>query len=129
MLTGSISGIKNGDAITATYSTSATVATGVGSYAVLPTAVDAIPSRLGNYDVTLVNAYLSAEGAVDVPRRTSRRSTGTPPVLTGSISGIKNGDAITATYSTSATVATGSAPTRSCRLRWTPSRPGWATTT
>ena len=48
VLTGSISGIKNGDAITATYSTSATVATGVGSYAVLPTAVDAIPARLGD---------------------------------------------------------------------------------
>ena len=112
VLTGSISGIKNGDAITATYSTSATVATGVGSYAVLPTAVDAIPSRLGNYDVTLVNAYLSVTKApLTITAADKSKVYGDAnPVLTGSISGIKNGDAITATYSTSATTTSAVGP-------------------
>ncbi len=58
-LTGTITGLKNGDAITATYSTSATTASPVGTYAIVPAAVDSSPSRLGNYKVTLVNGTLT----------------------------------------------------------------------
>jgi hypothetical protein len=59
VLTGTIVGIKNGDAITATYSTTATVSSPVGNYPITPTAVDSLPSTLSNYSVKLVNGTLS----------------------------------------------------------------------
>jgi hypothetical protein len=58
-LTGTVSGLKNGDSITAAYSTSATAASPVGTYAIVPAAVDSSPSKLGNYKVTLVNGTLT----------------------------------------------------------------------
>src|SRR6185312_878797 len=58
-LTGSIAGLKNGDAITAAYSTSATAGSPVGTYTIVPAAVDSSPSKLGNYNVTLVNGTLT----------------------------------------------------------------------
>jgi len=57
--TGSITGIQNGDAITATYSTSAVASSDVGTYTIVPAAVDPSPSKLGNYSVTLVNGSLT----------------------------------------------------------------------
>ena len=56
--TGSIVGIKNSDAITASYSTTADATTGVGSYSIVPAAVDASPAKLLNYSVTLNNGSL-----------------------------------------------------------------------
>ncbi|HEX5557035.1 MAG TPA: MBG domain-containing protein [Gaiellales bacterium] len=58
-LTGTVSGLKNGDAITAAYSTPVTTGSPVGAYAIVPAAVDSSPSRLGNYTVTLVNGTLT----------------------------------------------------------------------
>jgi hypothetical protein len=58
-LTGSIVGLKNGDGITATYSTSAGTSSSVGSYRIVPTAVDSSPSTLSNYNVTLVPGVLT----------------------------------------------------------------------
>jgi hypothetical protein len=58
-LTGSIAGVKNGDAIAAAYSTSATAGSPVGTYTIVPAAVDSSPSKLGNYNVTLVNGTLT----------------------------------------------------------------------
>src|SRR5207237_9892210 len=63
VLTGTIVGLQNGDAITASYSTSATAASAVGSYTIVPTAVDSIPATLSNYDVTLVDATLTVSKA------------------------------------------------------------------
>ena len=57
-LTGSIVGIKNSDAITASYSTTADATTGVGSYSIVPAAVDASTAKLLNYSVTLNNGSL-----------------------------------------------------------------------
>jgi hypothetical protein len=62
-LTGAIVGIKNGDGITASYSTSATPASNVGGYDIVPTAVDATPAKLGNYTVSLVNGKLTISQA------------------------------------------------------------------
>lgn len=62
-LTGSIVGLKNGDAITAAYSTSATAASPVGTYTIVPAAVDSSPSTLGNYRVTLVSGTLTVSYA------------------------------------------------------------------
>jgi MBG domain-containing protein/Big-like domain-containing protein len=57
--TGTVAGLKNGDGITAVYGTSATTGSPVGTYAIVATAIDSSPSRLGNYTVTLVNGALT----------------------------------------------------------------------
>jgi hypothetical protein len=57
-LTGSIVGIKNGDNITATYATTATQSSPVGTYPIVPTLVDP-DSKLGNYTVTSINGTLT----------------------------------------------------------------------
>ncbi|KRB43882.1 hypothetical protein ASD90_19905 [Terrabacter sp. Root181] len=90
-LTGSIAGIKNGDAITATYATTATAASGVGSYAIVPTAVDSTPSTLSNYTVTLVNGSLSVtKAALTVTADHKSRTYGDAnPALTVSYTGFR----------------------------------------
>ncbi len=55
--TGMITGITNGDNITATYSCSATNNSPVGTYSIMPTLVDP-NSRLTNYNVTSVSGIL-----------------------------------------------------------------------
>jgi hypothetical protein len=104
--TGSIVGIKNGDNITATYSSPATASSSVGSYGIVPSLHDP-DSKLGNYSVTSVNGTLTIKKApLTVTADNKSRTYGDPnPAFTGSISGIKNGDAITASYSTTATPA------------------------
>ena len=49
--TGTITGIKNGDNITATYATTATVTSPVGNYPITPTLVDP-NGKLSNYTVS-----------------------------------------------------------------------------
>src|SRR3954468_6120836 len=57
-LTGNVIGVVNGDAITAAYATVANTTTPVGSYPIVPTVVDPA-SRVGNYDVSIVNGALT----------------------------------------------------------------------
>src|SRR5207237_1070247 len=104
--TGTISGIKNSDNITATYASTATPASPVGGYAIVPTLVDP-GNKLGNYDVTSTNGTLSVTPApLSVTTDDKARLYGDAnPTLTGSISGIKNSDSITASFSTTATAA------------------------
>src|SRR6266566_1735309 len=49
--TGTITGIKNSDNITATYASAATPASAIGTYPIVPTLVD-LDHKLGNYVVT-----------------------------------------------------------------------------
>jgi hypothetical protein len=58
VLTGSVTGLKNGDNITATYSTTATASSSVGTYPVTPALVDP-GSRSTNYTVSLANGTLT----------------------------------------------------------------------
>ena len=58
VFTGTISGIQNGDDITAAYSCSATATSPPGTYAIVPAAL-APEGVLGNYQVTLVNGTLT----------------------------------------------------------------------
>jgi 6-phosphogluconolactonase (cycloisomerase 2 family) len=99
-LTGTITGIKNGDNITATYSTTATAASPVGTYPITPALVDPT-SKLGNYTVTSTNGTLTITPApLSVVAANATRFYGDPnPAFTGTITGIKNADNITATYS------------------------------
>jgi hypothetical protein len=61
-LTGTIVGIKNGDNITATYATTATQSSPVGTYPIVPTLVDP-DSKLSNYSVTSINGTLTINPA------------------------------------------------------------------
>jgi MBG domain (YGX type)/Bacterial Ig-like domain (group 3) len=60
--TGSVVGIRNGDNITASYSTTATQNSPAGTYAIVPTLADP-DSRLGNYTVTGTNGTLTINPA------------------------------------------------------------------
>ena len=100
ILTGSIVGIKNGDNITATYSTTANQASPVGTYPIIPSLLDPT-AKLGNYSVTIVNGVLTINPAtLTVTITNATRVYGNSnPTFNGTISGLKNGDSITATYS------------------------------
>ena len=61
MFTGAITGVTNGDNITASYSCSATANSPVGTYPIVPGLVDP-DDRQTNYTVTLVNGTLTITG-------------------------------------------------------------------
>src|SRR5205807_5737446 len=105
-LTGTVSGVQNGDNIAATYSTSATATNNVGSYASVPALSDP-NNKLTNYSVTISNGTLTiTAAALTVTANGQSRTYGAAnPTLTGSIVGTQNSDNITATYSTSATAS------------------------
>jgi 6-phosphogluconolactonase (cycloisomerase 2 family) len=104
--TGTLTGVKNGDNITATYASTATATSPVGTYPITPTLVDPT-AKLGNYTVTSSNGTLTVNPApLSVTAASTTRIYGDPnPAFTGTITGIKNGDNITATYSSTATAA------------------------
>ncbi len=61
-LTGTVAGVVNGDNITATYATTATAASAVGTYPITPALADP-GNRLGNYTVTSTNGTLTVTAA------------------------------------------------------------------
>ncbi|HET9183279.1 MAG TPA: MBG domain-containing protein, partial [Candidatus Angelobacter sp.] len=103
--TGTITGIKNGDNITATYSTTATITSFVGTYPITATLSDNGTGALTNYIVTINNGTLTITPApLVVTANNAGRLYGDPnPPFSGTISGIKNNDPITATYTSPAT--------------------------
>ncbi len=106
LLTGTISGIKNNDAITATYASVADPTSSVGTFAIVPTLVDP-GTKLGNYAVVSANGILTVTTApLTVTAANTSRIYGDPnPAFSGTILGIKNTDNITATFSSTATAA------------------------
>jgi hypothetical protein len=109
--TGTLTGVKYNDGITATYTTDATQASDVGEYDIVPTLSDP-NDKLDNYDVTLNNGTLTiTQAPLTVNTADKERFYGDAnPPLTGSIVGIKNNDNITATYSTTATLTSNVGP-------------------
>jgi hypothetical protein len=105
-LTGAIAGLKNGDNITATYSTLAAPASAVGTYDITA-ALNDPDHKLSNYTPTVNKGVLTINTvALTVTPDNMSRSYGDPnPAFTGTVIGIKNGDNITATYSTLAAPA------------------------
>ncbi|GAA3756784.1 MBG domain-containing protein [Terriglobus aquaticus] len=103
-LTGNVTGTVNGDVITATYSTSANATSPVGTYPITPALAG---TNLSNYSVVANNATLMVtQATITVSANNVTRNYGTSnPTLTGTVSGVVNGDQITATYSTPATVS------------------------
>ncbi len=106
VFSGTLTGVQAGDNINATYSTTATTSSSVGSYPIIPTLVDP-NGKLENYLVSITNGTLTVTKAVlTVTANNASRPYGTAnPTFTGIITGIQNGDNITATYSTTATVS------------------------
>jgi hypothetical protein len=98
---GTLNGVVNGDNITATFSSVATTNSPVGPYSIVPALVDP-SSKLGNYVVTATNGTLTVTTAslTVVANNASRAYGATNPSFTGTITGVLNGDNITATYST-----------------------------
>ena len=98
-----ITGLKNNDNITATIA-SPTATSVPATYVTVPVLVDPT-SKLGNYTVTSKNGSLTVNKApLSVTANSFSRPFGSAnPTLTGVITGIKNGENITATYSTTAT--------------------------
>jgi len=103
--TANITGLKAGDNITAIFSTVADPTSPVGDYLIVPTLVDP-DSKLSNYTVVINNGTLTVTPApLSVVADDSARAAGQPnPTFTGTISGVKNGDDITATQDSPATV-------------------------
>lgn len=103
---GTLNGVLAGDLITATYTTSATILSSVGPYAITPVLVDP-NNRLSNYTVNSTNGNLTiTKVPLSASAMNASRNYGDPnPALSGELQGVRNNDNIVATYSTDATPA------------------------
>src|SRR5215472_2614744 len=102
--TGTVTGLKEGDTITVSYTTVANPGSSVGSYTIVPSLNDP-DNQLGNYIVIVNNATLTVSPApLSIVADDLTRAAGTTnPAFTGSVSGVKNGEAISATFDSPAT--------------------------
>jgi hypothetical protein len=103
--TGTITGLKSGDNITVICTTVANPGSAVGDYTIVPTLVDP-DNKLSNYTVTINTGTLTVTPApLSIVADDTARAAGQPnPAFTGTITGVKNGDAITATQDSPATI-------------------------
>jgi sugar lactone lactonase YvrE len=105
---GTITGAVNGDNFTATYSTTATQFSPVGTYPITATLTPVGSASFSNYSVTYNVGTLTitpSATALVVTVNNATRSYGTPnPTFTGAIAGALNGDTFTIAYSTTATL-------------------------
>ena len=104
--TSNITGAQNGDTFSITYATTATVASAPGTYPIVPTVSGA---ALSNYTLTATNGTLTIpamSSPLTVAVNNLARPYGSPnPGFTSTITGLLNGDTVTVTYATTATVA------------------------
>jgi sugar lactone lactonase YvrE len=97
-----ISGLLNGDNVTVLCSTTATIASPVGGYAITPSISG---PAAANYSLTAVQGTLTITPApaVTITVNSVSRPYGTPnPTFTDTVSGALNGDSFTLSYSTAA---------------------------
>ncbi len=99
-LTGTFTGVQNGDNITVTFSTLAAPSSPVGTYPIIAGLSDP-DGKLAEYSVTASIGSLTVLLApLVVSADNQSRAYGAPdPVLTGSVSGLQNGDNISAAFS------------------------------
>jgi predicted secreted protein len=107
-LTGSITGVQNGDPVTLGLSTAADKTSGVGTYQILAVA-NGTQTVLANYEVKPANGTLTVtrRELVVTADDKSKVYGDANPALTGKITGVQNGDVVTADYSTTATGSSG----------------------
>jgi hypothetical protein len=105
-LTGSVVGLLNNDNLGITFVTPATPASAVGNYSIVPAFADP-DHELSNYQLTTNNGTLTVgQAPLSVVAANQTRVYGqSNPTLTGTVTGVMNGDNITASYSTTATAA------------------------
>src|SRR6185312_13295971 len=84
-LTGTVTGIKNGDDLLDSYTTGADAASGVGTYAISAHVAAGPGANLGNYDVRLIDGTLTvAKAPLTVRADNQTKVYGDPnPALTG----------------------------------------------
>jgi hypothetical protein len=101
---GAVSGQVNGDTFTVTASTTATAASPVGNYAIVPSATG---SNLSNYTVNAVSGSLTvSSAALTITANNATRSYGSAnPSFSATVSGQVNGNTFTVTAATAATAA------------------------
>ena len=92
-LTGSVAGVHNGDAITATFTTVATAASNTGAYPITATLADP-NNQLTNYTVSLVNGSLTITPAplLVTADAKSKIYGDANPAFTATLAGFVNGD-------------------------------------
>jgi hypothetical protein len=100
--TGTITGALNGDTFTESFSTTATAASSVGSYPIVPVASGA---NLGNYSVVIVDGALTVTpAALTVAANNASRVYGAAnPAFSGTIKGAAGTDSFTESFTTTAT--------------------------
>jgi hypothetical protein len=100
--TGTVTGAQNGDTFTESFSTTATAASSVGSYPIVPAASGA---NLGNYSVVIVDGALTVTpAALTVAANNASRVYGAAnPAFNGTIKGAVGSDSFTESFTTTAT--------------------------
>lgn len=104
--TGTVTGLIPGDTITVSYSSVADASSVVGSYQIVPTLNDP-DNHLGRYNVVVNNGTLSVTPApLSIVADDLSRTAGQPnPAFTGTVTGVKNGEAISATFASAASAS------------------------
>jgi len=104
--TGTLTGVIPGDSILVSYSTVATVTSPVGNYPIIATLTPVGQTSLSNYTITKNTGTLTITQAsltINVNNATRQYGQANPP-FSGTAQGLLNGDVITITYSTPATI-------------------------
>jgi len=101
--TGTVAGLKDGATITVTYTSVANPGSAVGSYTIVPVLNDP-DNQLGGYNVVINNGNLTVSPApLSIVADDLSRAAGQPnPSFTGTVTGVKNGEAISATFASEA---------------------------
>ena len=104
-LTGTTTGLVNGDTIATSFTTTATQASPIGTYPIVASATGA---ALSNYTLVTTNSTLTVTPvtiSITLAPSSGTRIYGTPnPTFNGVINGAVNGDVLTATIATTATI-------------------------
>ncbi|MGN6359344.1 MAG: MBG domain-containing protein, partial [Thermomicrobiales bacterium] len=110
-LTGTLTGVVAGDGITASYSTTATASSPVGTYPIVPALADP-NGKLANYTVTSANGTLTVTKApLTVTANDATRVYGDPnPAFTATATGLVNGDTLASIGITCSSTATPASP-------------------
>jgi hypothetical protein len=102
--TGTVTGAQNGDTFTESFSTTATAASGVGSYPIVPAASG---TNLGNYSVVIVDGALTVtSAALKAAANNATRVYGAAnPAFSGTVTGAVGSDSFTESFTTTATTS------------------------